>query len=145
MTFQKITKLEYTFPAAFPAVAKDLVQKLLVHDPQVRLGSEETGGVEALKAHKFFDGIEWDKLFTSEPPKLRPFLPKIDDMNDKDLTSENDVFLQRQGHSFEGIARDPFEDDYGSEARVSMVYVSMVFFLQSLTRIPCPTNFLMPV
>ncbi|GAB5591925.1 3-phosphoinositide dependent protein kinase-1 [Umbelopsis nana] len=120
LTFQKITNLEYTFPAAFPAVAKDLVQKLLVHDPQVRLGSEETGGVEALKAHKFFDGIEWDKLFTSEPPKLRPFLPKMDDMNDKDLTSENDVFLQRQGHSFEGITRDPFEDDYGSEARVSM-------------------------
>lgn len=121
MTFNKITKLEYAFPATFPDVAKDLVEKLLVLDPRIRLGSEETGGVEALKAHPFFDGVEWDALFTSEAPKLRPFLPKMEGMNENDLTSDNDVFFQHQGHSFEGIARDPFEDEYNSEARVSMV------------------------
>lgn len=121
LTFGKIQRLEYNFPGSFPTVAKDLVQKLLVLDPHVRLGSEETGGVEALKAHKFFEGIQWDQLFTSEAPKLRPFLPKMDGMNEYDLTSENNVFFQRQGHSFDDIARDPFEDDYGSEARVSMV------------------------
>ncbi|CAO3668446.1 unnamed protein product [Umbelopsis ramanniana] len=120
LTFGKIQRLEYNFPGSFPTVAKDLVQKLLVLDPHVRLGSEETGGVEALKAHKFFEGIQWDQLFTSEAPKLRPFLPKMDGMNEYDLTSENNVFFQRQGHSFDDIARDPFEDDYGSEARVSM-------------------------
>ncbi|KAG2173807.1 hypothetical protein INT43_005227 [Umbelopsis isabellina] len=120
LTFNKITKLEYAFPATFPDVAKDLVEKLLVLDPRTRLGSEETGGVEALKAHPFFDGVAWDDLFTSEAPKLRPFLPKMEGMNENDLTSDNDVFFQNQGHSFEGIARDPFEDEYNSEARVSM-------------------------
>lgn len=131
LTFQKITNLEYSFPATFPAIAKDLVKRLLVHDPHVRLGSDETGGVEALKAHKFFEGVQWDRLFTSEAPKLRPFLPKMEGMNEKDLTSENDVFFQRQGHSFEGIAHDPFEDDYGSEARVSMVrfYIYIYIYL----------------
>ncbi|KAG2187899.1 hypothetical protein INT44_000649, partial [Umbelopsis vinacea] len=120
LTFGKIQRLEYTFPGSFPVVAKDLVQKLLVLDPQVRLGSDETGGVEALKAHAFFEGVQWDQLFASEAPKLRPFLPKMDGMNEYDLTSENNVFFQRQGHSFDDIARDPFEDDYGSEARISM-------------------------
>lgn len=126
LTFGKIQRLEYSFPGSFPTVAKDLVQKLLVLDPQVRLGSEETGGVERLKAHPFFKGIQWDQLFTSEAPKLRPFLPKMDGMNEYDLTSENIVFFQRQGHSFDDIARDPFEDDYGSEARVSMVSLIMI-------------------
>jgi 3-phosphoinositide dependent protein kinase-1 len=121
LIFEKIRKLDYSFPVSFPAVAKDLVQKLLVLDPQTRLGSDEVGGVEALKAHRFFEGILWEHLFTSEAPKLRPFLPKMDGMNEYDLTSENNVFFQRQGHSFDDLARDPFEDDYGSEARVSMV------------------------
>ncbi|KAH8547956.1 3-phosphoinositide-dependent protein kinase 1-like protein [Umbelopsis sp. PMI_123] len=120
LIFEKIRKLDYSFPVSFPAVAKDLVQKLLVLDPQTRLGSDEVGGVEALKAHRFFEGILWEHLFTSEAPKLRPFLPKMDGMNEYDLTSENNVFFQRQGHSFDDLARDPFEDDYGSEARVSM-------------------------
>ena len=30
MTFQKIVRLDYSFPEGFPPVAKDLVQKLLV-------------------------------------------------------------------------------------------------------------------
>jgi 3-phosphoinositide dependent protein kinase-1 len=123
LTFNKITKLEYTFPSTFPDVAKDLVERLLVLDARTRLGSEETGGIAALKAHAFFDGVEWDNLFTSEAPKLRPFLPKMEGMNENDLTSDNDVFFQHQGHSFEGIARDPFEDEYTSDARVSMVSV----------------------
>jgi hypothetical protein len=63
----------------------------------------------------------------------------MEGMNEKDLTSENDVFFQRQGHSFEGIAHDPFEDDYGSEARVSMVRFYIYFVILTLR---CPQFFL---
>jgi len=36
MTFQKIVRLDYTFPEGFPPVAKDLVKKLLVSMKEMR-------------------------------------------------------------------------------------------------------------
>lgn len=72
LIFQKIIKLEYSFPEGFPAKAKDLVEKLLVLDPSNRLGCQECGGFEALKAHPFFDGISWDTLHLETPPALIP-------------------------------------------------------------------------
>jgi hypothetical protein len=38
--------------------AKDLIDKLLVLNPKYRLGSD----VDDIKAHNFFDGIDWDNL-----------------------------------------------------------------------------------
>lgn len=73
--FQKITKLEYEFPDGFSTIAKDLVQQLLVIEPDKRLGSDEMGGFQQLKLHPFFSGIDWDQIETSKPPKLVPYLP----------------------------------------------------------------------
>ena len=39
--------------------AKDLLQKLLEKIPRRRIGY---GGVDQIKQHKFFKGIDWDKL-----------------------------------------------------------------------------------
>ncbi len=68
-TFQKITKLEYSFPDGFPALAKDLVSKLLVLNPTERLGSGEKG-IDEIKKHPFFDGIDWSSLTSQTPPKV---------------------------------------------------------------------------
>jgi len=76
-TFKKIQKLEYEIPPGFPEKAKDLVQRLLVLDPDERLGSESQGGIESIKSHPFFEGIVWDTLADQTPPKLDPFLPAI--------------------------------------------------------------------
>lgn len=73
--FQKITKLEYEFPEGFNPIARDLVEKLLVLEPDRRLGSDEMGGFENLKAHEFFKDIDWDHLETTTPPALVPYLP----------------------------------------------------------------------
>ncbi|XP_052772513.1 3-phosphoinositide-dependent protein kinase 1-like isoform X2 [Mya arenaria] len=73
--FQKITKLEYEFPEGFSPVARDLVEKLLVLEPDKRLGSDETGGFEHLKGHGLFKGVDWDNIETSKPPELVPYLP----------------------------------------------------------------------
>ncbi|VDP14296.1 unnamed protein product [Onchocerca flexuosa] len=74
-TFQKIQKLDYSFPEGFPDLSKDLVQKFLVFDPNKRLGSEETGGSEAVRSHPYFATVDWDNLITKTPPPFKPYLP----------------------------------------------------------------------
>lgn len=70
MTFQKIVGLEYSFPDAFPPLARDLVERLLVLDPITRLPMEH------IKAHPFFEGIIWGKgLWKQKAPRLKPYSP----------------------------------------------------------------------
>ncbi|KJE94855.1 PkB kinase [Capsaspora owczarzaki ATCC 30864] len=76
-TFQKITKLDYSIPNGFPPAARDLVEKLLVLDSSKRLGSDSAGGVNAIKSHPFFRGLEWNSLHMQQPPALVPYLPPI--------------------------------------------------------------------
>ncbi|KAI7878635.1 Pkinase-domain-containing protein [Lichtheimia hyalospora FSU 10163] len=71
LIFQKVKNLDYSIPDDFDQVAKDLVTKLLVLEPEQRLGSEATGGMDALKAHPFFDGIDWDHIWESQAPPLK--------------------------------------------------------------------------
>ncbi|KAK9368757.1 kinase-like domain-containing protein [Lipomyces kononenkoae] len=65
--FQKIIKLEYSFPAGFPAVARDLVSKLLVTEPRRRLT------IEQIKSHPFFgDLVFGPELWSRKAPRLAP-------------------------------------------------------------------------
>lgn len=69
-TFQKIVGLDYQFPPGFPPAAKDLVERLLVLDPQRRLS------IEHIKNHEFFDGIKWGRgLWRMKAPRLKPYIP----------------------------------------------------------------------
>lgn len=65
--FQKIQ-----FPAYVSAAAQDFVSQLLNVDDQQRLGSGEDG-VQAIKRHEFFHGIDWDSLEQKQVPP--PYLP----------------------------------------------------------------------
>ena len=67
--------------------AKDLIQKLLVIDPQQRLGSGADGS-ENIKNHPFFKGIDWSlaKAKKTKPP----FIPKL--KNDTDLRYFDNIF-----------------------------------------------------
>lgn len=70
LTFQKIVALEYEFPTGFPAVARDLVERLLVLDPARRLP------IEHIKNHQFFDGIQWGRgLWKQKAPRLKAYVP----------------------------------------------------------------------
>ncbi|KAL7593154.1 hypothetical protein Lser_V15G34989 [Lactuca serriola] len=51
------------------AQAKDLIQKLLIKDPQQRLGC--TRGATDIKRHPFFDGIKWPLIRMYRPPEVR--------------------------------------------------------------------------
>lgn len=71
LTFQKIVGLEYEFPPGFPLAARDLVERLLVLDPQRRLS------IEHIKNHEFFDGTQWGRgLWRMKAPRLKPYLPQ---------------------------------------------------------------------
>ncbi|KAI9306561.1 kinase-like domain-containing protein [Cunninghamella echinulata] len=70
LIFQNIKNLDYEYPTDFPEVAKDLVEKLLVLNPEKRLGSDEMGGIDVIKNHPFFEGIIWDNVFGNMPLPL---------------------------------------------------------------------------
>jgi hypothetical protein len=54
---------------------QDLVSKLLVKDPDARLGANSYA---ELKAHKFFQGVAWDTLTTVTPPEFAPYPEELD-------------------------------------------------------------------
>ncbi|KAJ7755712.1 kinase-like protein [Mycena maculata] len=79
LTWQKVKKVEYEFPNGFDDQAKDLVQKLLIHDPLKRLGAGPRGSSSdpsALKLHKFFASISWTSLWSDPAPPIEPGLVK---------------------------------------------------------------------
>lgn len=91
LIFQKILKLDLTFPDGFDETAKDLVEKLLQIDPTQRLGmGDEADCYKSLRMHPFFDGIEWEGLREQTPPTICPYLPGVMGV-DEDLLSRYNI------------------------------------------------------
>jgi len=63
-----------TFPTHFDAAAKDLIRKLLTADRTRRLGNLKNG-VEDIKKHKWFKGVEWEPLIEKTQPA--PIVPEV--------------------------------------------------------------------
>ena len=61
-------------------------------NPAERLGCEEKGGYGPLKAHPFFEGIDWEGLDKQTPPELLPYLPAKDEKSEN-LWSKHNVGL----------------------------------------------------
>ncbi|KAJ1914722.1 serine/threonine protein kinase [Mycoemilia scoparia] len=66
LTFQKILKLDYSFPPGFNPQLRDLVEQILVLDPKRRIG------LDKVKEHPFFAGINFNSLTQTAPPRLIP-------------------------------------------------------------------------
>ena len=69
--FDSILEKRYSMPADLPEDAIDLIQALLKLNPLDRLGSGPAGSdlsMEKLKAHPFFEGLEFDNLHKKSPP-----------------------------------------------------------------------------
>eukprot|EP01080_Neovahlkampfia_damariscottae_P004609 gene4609-7991_t len=69
LIFQKIKERDLEFPSFIPDDAKDLIDKLLQVDPSKRIGAGPDGYKE-LKAHPFFNKIDWKNLINNNPPEL---------------------------------------------------------------------------
>lgn len=77
MIFQKILKLEYEIPDGFCELARSLVSQLLVLEPTQRLGAldEHGAGYPSIRAHPFFEGVDFETLHEQTPPPIYPYLP----------------------------------------------------------------------
>ncbi|RDA89574.1 hypothetical protein CP533_4021 [Ophiocordyceps camponoti-saundersi (nom. inval.)] len=74
LTFQKIVNLDYEFPSGFPPSARDLVERCLVLDPDMRLTTEH------VRNHEFFRGQQFgEALWRTKAPRLRPYAPPVPD------------------------------------------------------------------
>ena len=70
-----ITEAKIPYFNIFSADSKSLLQQLLVQDPRRRLGFN---GIDEIKSHPFFDGIDWSeipKMLDQVVPEFKP-LPK---------------------------------------------------------------------
>ena len=54
---------------------QNLLFLLLDKNPKTRLGSPQSGGVNAIKSHPFFENINWTKVLNKEYPA--PIKPKV--------------------------------------------------------------------
>mmetsp|Transcript_8140 Transcript_8140/g.15550 ORF Transcript_8140/g.15550 Transcript_8140/m.15550 type:complete len:477 (+) Transcript_8140:49-1479(+) len=81
LTFQLIQKREMAFPEDMDPTAKDLIDHLLILDPDARMMNVEPADFyQRLKGHKFFEGIDWATVQSTAPPpfpELDKFSPPI--------------------------------------------------------------------
>ncbi|XP_016467982.1 putative serine/threonine protein kinase IRE4 [Nicotiana tabacum] len=73
-------------PEEMSLEAQDLIDRLLVHDPNLRLGAK---GASEVKAHQFFRGVDWDNLALQKAA----FVPQTDGVDD------TSYFVSRYGLS----------------------------------------------
>jgi len=108
--------LEYEFPEGFDETAKDLVRKLLVLDPETRLGAGESGtknDLAALKAHPFFDGIDWERVWVDVPPALETGMFRKFERDEEGVEWEN--IVGEDGAETTSIETYESEDIQGQE------------------------------
>ncbi|XP_010928493.1 serine/threonine-protein kinase UCN [Elaeis guineensis] len=79
-TFRNVLIRQPEFAGRQRTDLTDLISLLLAKDPARRLGY--AGGVEEVKAHPFFRGVQWDLLADVNRP---PFLPPLEDLEEEVL------------------------------------------------------------
>jgi len=72
--YEKILSGKMSFPSHFDSAAKDLIRKLLTADRTRRLGNLKNG-VEDIKHHKWFKGVDWATLVDRSQPA--PIIPEV--------------------------------------------------------------------
>ena len=84
--YEKIINCKLKFPPFFDPIAKDMVKRLLTPDLTKRYGNLKDG-VQDIKRHKWFHGVNWELLLNRGIPA--PFVPKLTHAGD---TSNFDTY-----------------------------------------------------
>jgi protein-serine/threonine kinase len=70
--FDRIRRAELSYPTYVTPVAQDLLKRMLLRNPEQRLGGMKGGG-EDIKVHGFFSTIDWAMVYKKAIPC--PFVP----------------------------------------------------------------------
>ena len=95
------------FPDYVSEQAQDLIKKLLVTNPKKRLGWGQDG-VEKIKKHRYFVGVNWEKAWKKELEP--PFIPEIKD--ELDLKYFDKGFTEERVESYSDIEPSSLTDDF---------------------------------
>eukprot|EP00742_Colponemidia_sp_Colp-10_P000759 GILJ01000825.1.p1 GENE.GILJ01000825.1~~GILJ01000825.1.p1 ORF type:complete len:330 (-),score=65.08 GILJ01000825.1:191-1180(-) len=102
--YQKILDGKIVFPRYFDKHAKSLVKKLLTADLTKRYGNLKAG-VDDIKRHKWFIGLDWEELLRKDiPAPYKPIVKSLTDTSNFEEYPDSDELAPavRQGD-------DPFE------------------------------------
>jgi serine/threonine protein kinase len=103
--YEKILQCKLRFPPHFDPNAKDLVKNLLTADLSKRFGNLKDG-VADIKNHKWFNGMDWQKLKNCELPA--PYIPKVAHEGD---TTNFDAYPEDHG-PYGSNGPDPHRDKF---------------------------------
>ncbi len=67
LTMQQVKQANPEYPRHLSSASRDILSKLLVRDPEKRLG---TRSMAQLKQHAFFKGVNWSNLHRAKPPSI---------------------------------------------------------------------------
>lgn len=99
--YEKILQGKIKWPLHFDPFAKDLLKRLLKADLSKRFGNLK-GGSKDIKTHKWFAGLDWNKLFLCQIPP--PYVPPSKGEGD---TSNFDKYPE-ESEPYGKIATDPY-------------------------------------
>lgn len=88
LMYEKILSAPLKVPSHLTPEEKRMIKGLLQRDPVNRMGYN---GVEEIKAHEYFDGIDWDKLLNKEYEPC--FKPTIEGVNNFDPEFTNEAAI----------------------------------------------------
>jgi serine/threonine protein kinase len=105
-TYEKILAGNLEFDATkFDAISIDLIRRLLVADPALRLGNLR-GGAQDIRSHPWFAGVDWNGLYRkSIQPPIHPRVSHPGDTNNFEIYEEEQV--QTVPSSSSSISSEP--------------------------------------
>ncbi len=142
--FEKIRSAELHYPALVHQLAKDLLQKMLERNPNLRLGAGP-GDAKEIKTHLFFDGIEWERV--RQKGYRPPFAPQFDNnAGQPDVKNDSVQYFDKEFIDLPAINSE-MAPGYGSVAASQMASgeglhfeVSFLFFCMMLRAPFCPVS-----
>ena len=91
--YKKVVQGEFVIPEGISEAAADLISRLLVIAPQIRLGANH--GSQEIKQHRWFAGVDYDVVIRKNIPA--PWIPTLNAPDDTssfaDYEDDNEFFI----------------------------------------------------
>jgi len=119
------------FPSYISQTAKGFILRLLDASEKTRLGTDRHG-LDGLKAHPFFSGIDWEKL--SQKHVIPPYQPPVKTLNEKPRFSNYESMMNLLNEEEAADASNPDKFDWTViPNREDQVYFDKWDFISPLT------------